>query len=41
MDAKDIKVVKNMAEENYRKSKPWPDDDVWHCYTYKILLRPL
>lgn len=29
--------VENTAKENYKKSKPWPDDDIWHSYTYKIL----
>ena len=37
MDTNDIKAVENTAKENYKKSEPWPDDDVWHSYTYKIL----
>lgn len=37
MDTEDIKDVENTAKENYGKSAPWPDDDVWHSYTYKIL----
>lgn len=37
MDSNDIKNVENTAKENYKKSEPWPDDDVWHSYTYKIL----
>ena len=37
MDIKDIKVVENTAKENYKESEPWPNDDVWHSYTYKIL----
>jgi SAM-dependent methyltransferase len=37
MDSNDINDVKNMAKYNYKKSEPWPDDDVWHSYTYKIL----
>lgn len=37
MDVKDFKDVEDTAKENYRKSEPWPDDDVWHSYTYKIL----
>ncbi len=37
MDSNDIKDVENTAKENYEKSEPWPDDDVWHSYTYKIL----
>ena len=37
MDSNDIKDVENTAKENYKKSEPWPDDDVWHSYTYKIL----
>lgn len=37
MDTNDIKDVENAAKENYKKSEPWPDDDVWHSYTYKIL----
>lgn len=37
MDSNDIKNVENTAKENYKKSEPWPNDDVWHSYTYKIL----
>ena len=37
MDSNDIKDVENMAKENYKKSEPWPDNDIWHSYTYKIL----
>lgn len=37
MGSNDIKDVENTAKENYKKSEPWPDDDVWHSYTYKIL----
>lgn len=37
MDTEDTKDVENIAKENYGKSEPWPDDDVWHSYTYKIL----
>ena len=37
MDAKDIKTVEDIAKENYRKSEPWPETDVWHSYTYNIL----
>lgn len=37
MDTKEIKDVENAAKENYRKSEPWPDEDIWHSYTYKIL----
>lgn len=37
MDLNDIKNVENTAKENYKKSEPWPDDDIWHSYTYKIL----
>ncbi len=37
MDSNDIKDVENTAKENYKKSEPWPDDDIWHSYTYKIL----
>lgn len=37
MNSNDIKDVENKAKENYGKSEPWPDDDVWHSYTYKIL----
>lgn len=37
MDSNDIKDVENTAKENYMESEPWPDDDVWHSYTYKIL----
>jgi SAM-dependent methyltransferase len=37
MDLNNIKDVENTAKENYKKSEPWPDDDVWHSYTYKIL----
>lgn len=37
MGSNDIKDVENMAKENYKESEPWPDDDIWHSYTYKIL----
>ena len=37
MDSNDIKDVENTAKENYKESEPWPDDDIWHSYTYKIL----
>ncbi len=37
MDTKDINAVENAAKENYRKSEPWPETDIWHSYTYKIL----
>lgn len=37
MDSNDIKNVENTAKENYKESEPWPDDDIWHSYTYKIL----
>lgn len=37
MDSNDIKKVENTAKENYKESEPWPDDDIWHSYTYKIL----
>ena len=37
MDSNDIKDIENTAKENYKKSEPWPDDDIWHSYTYKIL----
>ena len=37
MDLNDIKDIENTAKENYKKSEPWPDDDVWHSHTYKIL----
>ena len=39
MDSNDIKDVENTAKENYKKSEPWPDDDIWHSYTYKILYK--
>lgn len=29
--------VEKMAEENYKKSEPWPDKDIWHTFTYRIL----
>lgn len=37
MDLNNISDVETTAKENYGKSEPWPDDDVWHSYTYKIL----
>ena len=37
MDSDDNKNVKNMAKKNYKQSEPWPDNDVWHFPTYKIL----
>ena len=37
MNSNDIKDVENTAKENYRESEPWPDDDIWHSYTYIIL----
>lgn len=37
MDSNDIKDIENTAKENYKQSEPWPDDDIWHSYTYKIL----
>ena len=37
MNSNDIKDVENTAKENYKESEPWPDDDIWHSYTYKIL----
>ena len=37
MESDDNKNVKNMAKKNYKQSEPWPDNDVWHFYTYKIL----
>lgn len=37
MVSKDIKDVENTAKKNYKESDPWPDDDIWHSYTYKIL----
>lgn len=37
MDSEDIKDVENTAKKNYEKSEPWPNDDTWHAYTYKIL----
>lgn len=37
MDSNDIKDVENAAKENYKESEPWPDDDIWHSYTYQIL----
>lgn len=39
MEAKDIKAVENSAKENYSKSQPWPESDIWHFYTYKILYK--
>lgn len=37
MASNNIKDVENTAKENYKKSEPWPSDDVWHSYTFKIL----
>ena len=31
------KDVENIAIENYKQSEPWPDNDIWHSYTQKIL----
>lgn len=39
MDIESIKDVENTAKENYANSEPWPDGDIWHSYTYKILYR--
>ena len=33
------KNIKKVAKENYAKSEPWPDNDIWHSYTYNILYR--
>lgn len=37
MNTNDIKHVENVATENYGKSEPWPDNDIWHIHTYNIL----
>lgn len=37
MGSNDTEYVENTAKENYKESEPWPDDDIWHSYTYKIL----
>lgn len=37
METNKSNIVENTAEENYKKSNPWPDDDIWHFFTYKIL----
>lgn len=26
--------ISRIAVENYSRSEPWPDDDVWHAHTY-------
>ena len=31
------KDVEKIAKENYAKSEPWPNNDIWHSYTYNIL----
>ncbi len=31
------KIVQTKAEQNYKESEPWPNDDSWHTYTYNIL----
>lgn len=33
----ETKDVESIAKENYEKSEPWPEADVWHSYTFKIL----
>lgn len=35
----DMYKVENMAEENYKHSEPWPDNDAWHSYTNRILYK--
>lgn len=30
-------IVEQQAIKNYKNSKPWPDNDEWHKYTYTIL----
>lgn len=37
MYSNDNNNVEKTARENYNKAEPWPDEDVWHSYTYKIL----
>ncbi len=37
METKDFGSIEHIAEENYKKSKPWPDNDIWHFYTHRIL----
>lgn len=37
MEKRNLENVKYTAKENYKKSEPWPDDDIWHLYTHKIL----
>lgn len=39
MNTNDNQLVKNTAKENYEESEPWPSDDEWHSYTYKILYK--
>ncbi len=37
MKTDDIQKVIDTAKENYETSEPWPDDDIWHTFSYKIL----
>lgn len=39
MNIKYIENVKNTAKKNYKNSEPWPENDTWHSYTYKILYK--
>lgn len=37
MNMNDAKHIESAATENYGKSEPWPDNDIWHFHTYNIL----
>ena len=33
----DLELVHNTAKSNYRKTSPWPEADVWHSWTQRII----
>ena len=37
MGTKNFHDVEQIAHANYMESEPWPDNDVWHYYTYKSI----
>lgn len=37
MESSRLKIIEYIAKDNYEKSEPWPNDDIWHFYTHTIL----
>lgn len=33
----DLELVHNTAKSNYKKTSPWPEKDVWHSWTKRII----